>query len=72
MESSYVMPKFYLGDSISWFCDSCGEVHHGKVDFAVAGFAYDAPHYEVLTECCGEEKRMYVDEWDVLKEEYVL
>lgn len=71
MESSCVKPKLSVGDDISWFCDSCGEVHRGKVEFVVAGFAYDCPHYEVLGECCGEEKTMFVDEYDVLTEEQV-
>ena len=66
---STVKPKYNVGDFISWFCDSCGEVHKGKIAFAVSGVAYDCPHYEVQGECCGEEKTMYVDEYDVLKED---
>lgn len=66
LDSSYVKPKYAVGDTISWFCDTCGETHTAKVAFAVAGYAYDCPHYEVVAECCGEEKTMYVDEWDVL------
>lgn len=67
-KSVYTKPKFAVGDKITWFCDSCGKVHRGKIDFAVSGYALDCPHYEVLGECCGEEKRMYVDEYDVIDE----
>ena len=63
---SRVKPRHSVGDSVSWVCNSCGKIHSGKVSFAVPGFAYDCPHYEVLSECCGEEKPMYVDEHDVL------
>ena len=66
--NSTVKPKYKVGDIVSWVCNSCGDVHKGKIDFAVSGFAYDPPHYEVLTVCCGEEKRVYVSEWDVLPE----
>ena len=31
-------------------------------------YVHDCPHYEVR-ECCGEEKTMYVDEYDVLTED---
>ena len=69
LESIYDKPKFDVGDTISWVCDTCRETHTAKVTSAVPGFTYDCPHYEVLAECCGEEKTMYVDEWDVLKED---
>lgn len=68
MNDSYVKPKFGIGDRIYWVCNSCGKVHEGQVEFAVAGFAYDPPHYEVAGACCGEEKTMFVSEWDVLPE----
>lgn len=71
INSCYVKSKFGIADHIYFVCDSCGKVHEGVIDFAVPGYAYDCPHYEVIAECCGEEKRMYVDEWDVLPEDVV-
>ena len=65
--NSMVEPKHKVGDFVSWVCNSRGKVHCGKVVFAVAGFAYDCPHYGVSAECCDEEKTMYIDEDDVLQ-----
>ena len=63
-----VRPKLKVGDAISWNCDSCGDVHTGTVAFAVPGFCYDPPHYEVEdSDWCGEGTA-YVDETDVVFE----
>lgn len=61
-----IKPRFGIGDTISWVCNSCDKIHEGVVKFAVPEFTYNCPNYEVSVVCCGEEKTMYIDEWDVL------
>lgn len=62
-------PRFKIGDTIYWYCDKEQKTHHARVDFVNyvhIGKHYDDINYEVVAECCGEKKTMFIDEHDAM------
>lgn len=59
--------RFKVGDTIYWYCDAEQCVHHAKVLFVnKAGAGYPDTNYEVKTFCCGEDRTVFVDEYDAM------
>lgn len=60
--------KYKVGDIIHWYCDVDNEIHHAEVLFVnYAGAGYPDINYEVETVCCGENKTLFINEYDVLE-----
>lgn len=65
-------PQFKIGDTIYWYCNEDNCVHYAKVQFVnivKVGEHYLEVNYEVETECDGEMRTMFIDDYDVMKRE---
>lgn len=65
-------PKYKAGDTIYWYCchDNC--VHHANVLFvnvAKVGQHYLEVNYEVQTECQGETRTLFIDDYDAMEKD---
>jgi hypothetical protein len=68
-------PRFNIGDTIYWYCDKDDCIHNAKVLFvniAKAGKYYIEINYEVETQCDGEKRTLFIDEYDAFGSDLVL
>jgi hypothetical protein len=65
-------PKFKVGDTIYWYCDEDGRVHHAEVqyvNYAKVGNYYIDVNYEVEEERNGIKKTLFIDDYDAMDSE---
>lgn len=64
--------KYKVGDRIYWYCDDECRVHSAKVQYVnIVNVGFPEINYEVEAICCGINKLMFIDEFDVLEENMI-
>ena len=65
-------PKYKVGDTIYWYCNDDGRVHHAEVQFvnvAKVGDIYIEVNYEVEEVSNGITKTLFIDDYDAMEKD---
>lgn len=62
------LPKFSVGDRITWFCDDDGEIHSSTVLYVNKAMTATGMeiNYEVEDELFGRPHTFFVDDYNVI------